>query len=339
MKWGNAFIALIVGLLASLAHAEAPKPAPGFEAWLVAFRQEARAAGISEEVLNRAFAGVTVSEKVLKLDSQQTTKSVSLDDYIKARVNAHRINKGREKLAQHRDLLRRIERRYAVQPRFVVAFWGIETNFGGYMGRHDVIQSLTTLAYDPRRGSYFRGELLAALQILQEGHITREELKGSWAGAMGHGQFMPTSYRRFAQDFDQDGRADIWRSEPDALASIANYLREQGWSDDHTWGRRVLVPESLRTNFETLLPEARPQGCRALGVHSAARPLSAWEALGVRAEGNQALPRRDDLQATLVIPDPRGPAYLTYDNFKGILKYNCSNFYALSVAKLSDHYQ
>jgi membrane-bound lytic murein transglycosylase B len=345
-KFGRIPWCLSMGLLCSLLLAvpvlamtthdkQGPEP---FERWLEGFLQEAREQGITEQTLNRAFAGVNVNQKVLALDNQQSSGTVSLQGYINGKVNKYRIDKGRKMMTQHRDALARVERRYDVQSRFIVAFWGIETNFGGYTGNHDVIRSLATLAYHPRRGDYFRQELLAALNILQEGHIERDKFLGSWAGAVGQSQFMPTNFIRFAQDFDQDGKKDIWRSEPDVFASIANYLRENGWSNDHTWGRKVLVPKALRSNFETLLPDPAQPGCRALTRHTAPRSLRDWQTMGVRADNNSSLPARD-LNASLIIPESGGPGYLVYDNFKGILKYNCSNYYALSVAKLSDHYQ
>lgn len=275
---------------------------------------------------------------MLKLDDQQYSGSVSLQRYINSKVNKHRIEKGRHLMRAHRATLDKVARQYGVQARFIVAFWGIETNFGGYTGYNDVFRSLSTLAYHPRRGDYFRDELFAALKILDEGHIDRQGFKGSWAGAIGQSQFMPTNFLKYAQDFDHDGKKDIWHSEADVFASIANYLRENGWSDDHTWGRKVLVPTSLRSNFEALLPTTDGADCRALTRHTPPRNLSEWQSMGVRTVTNATLPARK-LNASLIIPEEGGPGYLVYDNFKGILKYNCSNYYALSVAKLSDYYQ
>ena len=340
VRWGSlGVVGLLLGwsLAVSAVVSGESVQTPSFQQWLEGFRQEARTAGISQETLDSAFSGVTLNPLVLDLDQQQYSGTVSLNGYINGKVTRYRIDKGRKMMQQHREVLGRVEREYGVQARFIVAFWGIETNFGGYTGKHDVIRSLASLAFHPRRGDYFRQELLAALHILQEGHVERDRFLGSWAGALGQSQFMPTNFVRFAQDFDRDGRKDIWRSEADVFASIANYLRENGWSDDHTWGRKVIVPVALRKEFDKLLP-AEPQTCRALTRHTAPRSLSDWQRLGVRTANNGSLPVRD-LSASLIIPESGGPGYLVYDNFKGILKYNCSNYYALSVAKLSDHYQ
>lgn len=333
--------AVFLAMMGTLAIADEPligdMPNVPFDEWLEGFRSEALERGVHEDVLDAAFANVTLNAKVLELDNRQYSGSVSLQGYLNRKVNDYRVRKGREMMSRHRATLKKVEREFGVQPRFVVAFWGIETNFGSYTGNHDVIQSLATLAYNPRRAEYFREELMSALLILQEGHINREQFKGSWAGAMGQSQFMPSNFIKFARDFNRDGRKDIWGDESDVFASIANYLREHGWSDDHTWGRRVLIPDALRASYEQLLPE-QTSGCRAEGRHTGTQGLRDWEALGVRTSWDAPLPKRN-LDASLVIPEENGPAYLVYDNFKGILKYNCSNYYALSVAKLSDYYR
>ena len=339
-RWKGVIAGVLLSLPVWVQSATTPESADKvtFDQWLIDFKAEARQRGFSEDLLKRAFEGVSLDEKVLKLDNQQYSGSVSLQGYINSKVNRHRIDKGRRLIRTHRATLDQVAREYGVQARFIVAFWGIETNFGGYTGYNDVFRSLATLAYHPRRADYFRQELMAALTILNEGHIEREQFKGSWAGAIGQSQFMPTNFLKYAQDFDRDGKKDIWRSEADVFAAIANYLRENGWSDDQTWGRKVLVPASLRSNFETLLPGTAVADCRALTRHTSSRNLSEWQSLGVRTVTNSTLPTRE-LNASLIIPEEGGPGYLVYDNFKGILKYNCSNYYALSVAKLSDYYQ
>lgn len=312
-------------------------PIQPFDNWLDTVRDEARLRGVADSTLAVAFDNVSLNQKVLDLDNRQFSGSVSLNGYLNRKVNSYRIRKGQQMMREHRELLKKVEDEYAVQARFIVAFWGIETNFGSYTGNHDVIRSLATLAYNPRRGDYFREELMAALQILQDGHVQREEFKGSWAGAMGQSQFMPSNFIKFARDYNHDGRKDIWGSEEDVFASIANYLREHGWRDDHTWGRKVSLPSAVRQNYENLLPD-EAQRCRALTRHTRTRSLRDWESMGVRTSAGGMLPGRD-LQAALVIPEKNGQAYLVYDNFKGILSYNCSNYYALSVAKLSDYYR
>jgi membrane-bound lytic murein transglycosylase B len=218
--------------------------------------------------------------------------------------------------------LDRVEREYGVQRRFIVALWGIESNYGEHTGSFAVIQSLVTLAYDGRRSNYFRKELLNALHILDDGHLSLEEMKGSWAGAMGQCQFMPSSFHHYGIDADGDSRIDIWNSIPDVFASTANYLAKAGWKDDQTWGRPVRLPE----NFDYSLAGLKTR-----------LPLSRWQALGVRRINGRNLPKRRDLTASLIIPDGSdGPAYLVYDNFRVLLAWNRSEAFAVAVGTLAD---
>ncbi len=295
-----------------------------FTLWLDQLRADARSAGISEQTLNLALANLKEPvPRVIELDQKQPEKTESLKDYVAARVSQERIAEGRLMLRRYPTWLGRIEARYQVQRRFIVALWGTESSYGRHTGKYPVIPALVTLAYDKRRGDYFRKELLEALKILDDGHVTVSQMKGSWAGAMGPFQFMPSSYRHYAVDGDGDGRIDIWSSVPDALASAANYLAEAGWKDDQTWGRPVNLPEkidSALTGLETRLP------------------LSRWQAIGVRRSNGRALPRRN-LQASLIIPDgPSGPAYLVYDNFRALRRWNRSNAFAVTVGTLADSY-
>lgn len=293
-----------------------------FAAWLEELRLEARAAGISQATLAQALAGIDAPEpRVIARDQSQPESTQSLQKYVAARVNDERVTEGRRMLRRYPTWLERIERQYQVQRRFIVALWGIESSYGRNTGKSSVIQALATLAYDRRRGAYFRKELLTALQILDEGHVSLARMQGSWAGAMGPFQFMPSSFRHYAVDADGDGRKDIWGSVPDALASAANYLAEAGWRDDITWGRQVRVPLELD---ETLT---------GLGNQL---PLSRWNELGVRRSNGQRLPRRE-LQASLLLPDGRqGPAYLVYGNFRALLRWNRSTAFAVAVGELSD---
>ncbi|MEE8371245.1 MAG: lytic murein transglycosylase, partial [Sphingomonadales bacterium] len=217
------------------------------------------------------------------------------------------------------------------------AIWGMETNFGSYSGGMDVIRSLATLAYDPRRSAFFRKELFNALRILEEGHIAPKDMKGSWAGAMGQSQFMPSSFNAYAQDFDGDGRADIWLTKADVFASIAHYLKKHKWRDDLTWGRAVTLPANMADLEAEIALVRQPKACRrALRHHSRILPLETWQKLGVRRLNGDDLPKRN-VGASLVRPaGADGPAYLTYDNFRAILSYNCSNFYAIAVGQISD---
>jgi membrane-bound lytic murein transglycosylase B len=303
-------------------NARAGESDPDFAVWLENLRVEARAAGISQKNLDAALAGLKAPlPRVVDLDRKQPEFTQSLADYVAARVSEKRIVNGRRMMSRYPTWLGRVERKYGVQRRFIVALWGIETNYGEHTGGFPVIQSLVTLAYDGRRSTYFRKELLNALRILDAGHIPLRQLKGSWAGAMGQCQFMPSSFLSYATDADGDGRIDIWNSVPDVLASAANYLQQVGWRGDQTWGRPVRLP----TKFDT-----------ALAGLTTRLPLSRWQSLGVRRSDGQALPRRE-LEASLILPDgAAGPAYLVYDNFRALLAWNRSNAFAVAVGTLAD---
>jgi len=296
--------------------------ASDFSDWLQDLRAEARAAGISERTLDAAF--VEIEEplpRVVELDHKQPEFTQTFSQYLAARVSDERIERGRLMLKRYPTWLGRVESRYGVQRRFLVALWGIETHYGTYTGGFKVIPALATLAYDGRRGDYFRSELLTALRIADAGHIRLENMTGSWAGAMGQCQFMPSSFARFAVDADGDGRIDIWHSIPDVLASAANYLARSGWQDDQTWGRQVRLPE----NFDLSLAGLEQR-----------RTMRQWEALGVRRADGSALPWRN-LESSLVLPDgAQGPAYLVYDNFRVLMRWNRSISFALAVGELSD---
>ena len=303
----------------------AQEASPGFAAWLAQLRADAIAAGISPATLDVALAGIEMPQpRVLELDRNQPETTQSLEDYVATRVSQERIADGRLMLRRYPTWLGRIERRYRVQRRFIVALWGIESNYGRHTGKMPVIQALVTLAYDKRRGDYFRKELLDALHVLNAGSIPFSQMKGSWAGAMGPFQFMPSSYRHYAVDADDDGRIDVWSSVPDALASAANYLAKAGWQDDQTWGRAVKLPKTFDDSLAGLETKL---------------PLSQWQALGVRRSDGRALPRRD-LQASLLLPDGQaGPAYLVYSNFRALLRWNRSNAFAVAVGTLADSYE
>ena len=293
-----------------------------FAAWLENLRVEARSAGISQETLEEAMADIEAPlPRVIDLDRKQPEFTLSLEDYVATRVSEKRIADGRRMMSRYPTWLGRVEQKYGVQRRFIVALWGIETNYGEHTGSFPVIQSLVTLAYDDRRSAYFRKELLDALRILDAGHIPLKRMKGSWAGAMGQCQFMPSSFRHYAVDADGDRRIDIWNSVPDVLASAANYLARIGWKDGQTWGRAVTLPAKFDLSLVGL--ETR-------------LPLSRWQSLGVRRNNGSALPRRD-LDTSLIMPDgPGGPAYLVYDNFRVLLAWNRSNSFAVAVGTLSD---
>ncbi|PCI11175.1 MAG: lytic transglycosylase [Thiotrichales bacterium] len=293
-----------------------------FARWLVDFKQEARKNGISEAILEEAFEGVKPSPRVVKLDRSQPETIQTFQDYFEKRVTPYRIELGRKQYRENRKLFQQIESRFGVQGRFIAAFWGMETSYGRFSGGHYVIGALTTLAYDPRRAKFFRKQLMDALIILEEGHITVDKMKGSWAGAMGQTQFMPSTFRAYAMDGDGDGKINIWESKADAFASAANYLSSIGWRSDQTWGREVLLPSGFD---QDLIKE------------KVAKTLAEWQALGVRKMFGKNLPTRD-LVAMVVQPDGPGErAFITYPaNYSAILDWNRSHKFAISVGTLAD---
>ncbi len=324
MKKYTSLIALCVCCVCLAASAHAQDAPQSFPAWLAQLRADARAAGISQATIDAALTDIEAPRQgVLESDRNQPEKKQSLAEYVAIRVSEKRIEEGRRMLEDYPTWLGRVERQYGVQRRFIVALWGIESNYGRHTGQVPVIHALVTLAYDPRRGGYFRKELFEALRILDAGHVRLSDMKGSWAGAMGNFQFMPSSYRNFAVDADGDGRIDLWNSVPDALASAANYLAKNGWQDDWTWGRPVRLPKKFD---------------ESLAGHRTRLTLSRWHKLGVRRSDGSALPRIS-LQASLILPDGRsGPAYLVYDNFRVLLRWNRSDAFAVAVGTLADSY-
>ncbi|MPZ16610.1 MAG: lytic murein transglycosylase [Luteitalea sp.] len=305
-----------------------------FAMWLQGIREEALVRGIRPETVREALEGIEPVARILRRDRAQATGTGDREAYIKRRLTPAMVRAARRQLATHRSVLEQIEDTYGVQRRFVVAIWGLESSFGQLGGRQPMIPTLATLAYDPRRTGFFRQELFAALEILDRGDIELAEMRGSWAGAMGQPQFMPSSYLTFAQDFDRDGRADIWATPADVFASIAYYLKSHEWSSDRTWGRPVRVPNARRAAIAEAAPP-RDEGCRAMQEMSRPLPLSAWDELGVRRANGTRLPQVD-VAASLVRTNPR-TAYLVYPNYEALLQYNCAHGYALSVALLADY--
>jgi len=314
----------------------AQEPQIPFEEWLATVIAEAREQGIREDIIEQALVAVTPIPQVINNDRSQAEFTETFEQYLEKRVTQWRIDTGRARLAEHHDLLARVGAQYGVEPRFIVAFWGVETNFGNFTGGTDVIRALVTLAYDPRRAAYFRRELFSALQILNDGHITHADMKGSWAGAMGQSQFMPSSFLQYAQDFDGDGRRDIWTTEADVFASIAQYLKGAEWRDDQTWGREVQLPADYHARAEQWKQPPAEHSCSVVRHHTQMLPLSQWHEIGVRRADGSDLPDNDFL-ASIILPDgPEGRAFLTYQNFRAILRYNCANNYALSIGHLAD---
>lgn len=313
-----------LGLLASLSclvPSTVPQASEPFPAWLAELRREAAARGIRKHILDTALEGLEPIPRVIELDRQQPEGRLTFAAYRERVVTAQRIRRGRELLARHHDLLQRVEARYRVPAHVIVTLWGIESNFGERPGTYSVIAALATLAHDGRRARFFRGELLSALTILDQGHIAPDAMKGSWAGAMGQCQFMPSTFLGHAVDFDGDGRRDIWRSLPDVFASAANYLARSGWDGRYIWGRRVRAPRSL--------PETR------LGLDHRA-DLAEWRRLGVSLPDGGDLPLAP-IQASLLCMDERpDQIYLVYGNFRALMAWNRSTYFGLAVGLLSD---
>jgi membrane-bound lytic murein transglycosylase B len=300
-----------------------------FAAFVKGLKAEAIANGIDEKVAAQALDDLEPLPVVIQRDRTQAETVLTIDQYVTRRLTPAVIRRGREMAKTHRATLARVEKTYGVQSRVLVAVWGLESNFGRFSGVRPTVQALATLAFEGRRAELFKRELFDALRIVQAGHIDLASMKGSWAGAMGQPQFMPSSYLKYAEDFDGDGKRDIWRSQPDVFASVAKYLREQGWDDDSTWGREVKVPDASLVERVGL----RTEGCRAVRQMSPARPLAAWRQDGVRAVNGKPLPVADR-DASLV--DAGGRYYLVYRNYEALLDYNCAHPYALGVAILSD---
>ncbi len=326
-----ALLILVTSLQALAQDSQLP-----FEDWLAIVIAEAREQGIREDIIQQALVPVTPIPQVISNDRSQAEFTETFEQYLEKRVTQWRIDTGRARLAQHRELLEQVGAHYGVEPRFIVAFWGIETNFGNFTGGTDVIRALVTLAYDPRRADYFRRELFSALQILNEGHIAHADMKGSWAGAMGQSQFMPSSFVQYAQDFDGDGRRDIWTTPADVFASIAQYLKAAEWRDDQTWGREVQLPADYQARAGEWAQPPAQHSCSVVRHHTQMLPLSQWQEIGVRRIDGSDLPT-NDFTASIIQPDgPEGRAFLTYQNFRAILRYNCANNYALSIGHLAD---
>ena len=293
-----------------------------FSDWLATLRQEALGRGISAATVQSTLHDIQPIPRVIELDRKQPEFTLTFQDYLAKVVNDNRVQQGRRLLQENQDLLQSVGRRFAVQPRFVVALWGIETDYGRLTGGFKIIPALATLAYDGRRSAYFRSELFNALNIVDKDHIDPAMMSGSWAGAMGQTQFMPSSFLRYAVDFDGDGRRDIWTSRADIFASAANYLASIGWRDDATWGRPVLLPPGFKAELADLKIE---------------KALEEWRTIGVRRLDGGGLPVKAGTLGSIVLPaGDGGPAFLVYANYRAILKWNRSSFFAIAVGTLAD---
>ena len=316
-----AFCVVLTLLLTVLALPARAQQSQDFTAWLAAVKSEAAARGISQKTIAAAFKDMEPLARVIELDRRQPEFTTTFWGYVSRAVSENRIARGKELLAKHGRLLRRIQQRYGVPPRVLVAFWGLETNYGGNMGGFPVIGALATLAYDNRRADFFRAELFDALRMVDQGHIAAGRMVDSWAGAMGHVQFLPSTYLRHAVDYDGDGRRDIWNSVPDALASAANYLRAIAWNGGELWGREVRLPPGFDIGQANLKTR---------------KSVREWRKLGVRKANGSNLPNADVMGAIMLPGGHKGPAFLVYRNFDVIMEWNRSLLYALAVGILSD---
>ena len=294
-----------------------------FTGWLAAVKKEATIKGVSEVTLQSAFKNIKLNPKVIKLDRNQPEFKITFQAYLDRVISKRRITKGRKLLSEHKAFFTQLEKETGVPGRFLVALWGMETDFGRLTGGFSVIEALSTLAFDGRRSRYFRHELLQALMILDQGHIEAENMRGSWAGAMGQTQFMPSTFTKHAIDYSGDGKIDIWNQQEDALGSGAYYLANEGWVAGQTWGRAVLLPAAFDV--------------RKIGL-AMTKTLDEWAALGVTRGNGKALPNSNRIQSSLVRAenDPEQRVFVVYNNFHTLMNWNRSINFALAVGSLSN---
>ena len=325
----------VLGLVLVLAQQLPPVPQlpqPSFEEWLTGVRAEALTRGIREATLDAALTGLEPVVTVIERDRSQAELVQTLDQYLAQRITKKVVQTAQTMRQTHATLLGEVSEKYGVPPGILVSIWGLESNFGRFSGVRPTIATLATLAYDPRRSTMFRQELFDALKILDSGDVEPAAMRGSWAGALGQPQFMPSSFLLYAQDFDGDGRRDIWKSTPDVFASIANYLSAHGWKKEQTWGREVSVPRALIDGLAEHAP-LQTEGCLARRRMTVPLPLAQWKKLGVKTIAGGTLPAAD-IEASLVQGVKRN--FLVYPNYQAVLDYNCVHAYGLSVGLLGD---
>ncbi|MCV6823041.1 lytic murein transglycosylase [Halocynthiibacter sp. SDUM655004] len=302
-------------------HMSAAQGEQGFEAWIHQFRARARGQGISDATLNSAFGSISYDADIVKKDRNQSEFTKQIWEYLDSATSDARVSNGKKALSKHIELLQQIEATYGVEKEIVAAVWGLESAYGAFRGDVPIIEALATLAYDGRRGRFFESQLIAALKILQAGDVSPSKMKGSWAGAMGHTQFMPTSYLSYAVDFTGDGKRDIWDDNPaDALASTAAYLREFGWKTGQPWGVEVRLPKG----FDYRQTSERVK-----------KPVPAWTEMGVRDVSGKSVPNYG--RASILLPaGAQGAAFMIFDNFHVIERYNTADAYVIGVGHLAD---
>lgn len=312
-------ISLFTWLLASLSFGVMANQQP-WSRWVAEVRQQALSQGISAELFDQAFSDIREPSRQVKgLSRSQPEHRLTFSRYLNTRADNYRITMGRKNYAKNKAILDEVGAHYGVDPCFIVAFWGMETSYGTYMGDFPVIKSLATLAYESNRPDFFRKQLFIALRIVNDGHVTLQKFKGEWAGASGQPQFLPGSWVEYAVDYDGDGRKDIWESKPDVFASIANYMKKNGWQTGEPWAIHVKLPANFDTNLEG---------------KTTVKPVSEWAAMGVRTEDGKPLPY-PNLKASIVQPNG-GPVFLAYPNYKMILRYNNSIYYAGAIGYMAD---
>ena len=337
MKFRIFVICLIwPGTLGAQVAVPAPTPVeearPEFSAFIAQLKEQALAAGVTAATADAALANLEPLEIVVERDRSQAEVVLTIDQYVSRRLTRSFVRTAVEKKRANREDLAAIEKKYRVSSSVLVAIWGMESNFGRFTGTRPTVQALATLAWEGRRRAFFTTEFINALQILDKGYIELDQMKGSWAGAMGQTQFMPSSYLAHAQDYDGDGRRDIWKTLPDVFASIANYMIAYGWKDDQIWGREVQVPADGATKLAASVG-FRQSGCRAERELTVPIPLATWQSMGVRTTAGTALPKVDR-SASLLRAGKK--SYLVYSNYDSLLGYNCAHAYALAVGLLSD---
>jgi membrane-bound lytic murein transglycosylase B len=294
-----------------------------FKGWLQGVRREAKADGISDKIIRIALPDTLKPiPLIIKLDRRQPETTKTFSEYFRDTITDKRVDDGRSALDDNRQELYEIGANYGVDPQYIVALWGIETNYGRNAGSYNVVQALATLAYDGRRSAFFRAELMKALKILDQGDVSPKNMKGSWAGAMGQTQFMPSSFFKFAQDYNKDGKRDIWKNEEDVFASAAYYLAQCGWKHGEPWGRRVALPKDFDEDL--------------IGLGEK-HTLEFWRDHGVHLKNGDSLPFQGSADGSIIQPDgPGTTAYIVYENYRVLLKWNKSTYFATSVGLLAD---
>ncbi len=293
-----------------------------FQDWLDLLRQDALSQGVSAETLDKTLPFIKPPiKRVIKFDRNQPEFKLTFDQYLNRVAPEIRVNQGKKLLKKHKELLADIEAKYGVQARYLVAFWGMETSYGRLTGGFNALDALATLAHDGRRAAYFRRELINALKIIDAGHIEPKKMLGSWAGAMGQTQFMPSTFLSYATDFDGDGKIDVWNSTADALASGANYLSSIGWKGNRIWGREVILPDNMDKSLISLKVKKK---------------IAQWQILGVRRITGKDLPAVDIDASIIQMDDKTGRAYMVYDNYRAIMDWNRSKNFATAIGILSD---